>query len=83
MDIVNFNFFGGDSAKKLKDAIETRHRTLLHSVEDLLAENEKKQSELDQIERNLSSDTGSKTRNKIQLPEPGDIDEEFRDLDTK
>jgi MoxR-like ATPase len=36
--IVNFNFFGGPSAYKLKSLIEERYRTALKTTEELIAE---------------------------------------------
>ncbi len=37
-DIVNFSFFGGDSAEKLKNAIEKQHKNAFKSMDDLIQE---------------------------------------------
>ncbi|MHA1562951.1 MAG: AAA family ATPase [Promethearchaeota archaeon] len=37
-DIVNFSFFGGDSAEILKDAIEKQHKNAFKSMDDLIEE---------------------------------------------
>ena len=37
-DIVNFSFYGGDSANKLKEAIEKQHKNAFKSMDDLIQE---------------------------------------------
>jgi hypothetical protein len=37
-DIVNFSFFGGDSAEILKEAIEKQHKNAFKSMDDLIEE---------------------------------------------
>jgi MoxR-like ATPase len=83
-DIVNFNFYGGDSAKKLKDAIEKRHRNMLKSMQELLDEAEKEaqkaRNELAQLSPQSKDDAESKEKQSSKEKKTKKIDGSLAEL---
>jgi MoxR-like ATPase len=79
---VNFYFYGGDSAKKLKDAINERHSTSLKSMEDILAEAEKaKETDLFKDDTIPINTTKRKSADEKILDDLTDSDDDLFSVD--
>ena len=75
-DIVNFSFYGGPSAQRLKEEIEKYHRKSFQTMDELIQQSKEAHSEIEKHPPQQKSETNQEPSSKRPVDEKS-FEEEF------